>query len=94
MTLTLKPKINKSLGSQIPDNIRNQQTIVALKRYLDLTLTGTKKDLAEHSIRGMIICVFHMIDLEIQNFVDVILLKIFCLITFLLIFDIFKLFNC
>lgn len=53
MTLTLKPKVNKCLGNQIPDNIKNTQTIIALKRYLDLTLTGTKKNLAEHGIRGI-----------------------------------------
>jgi len=56
MTLTLKPKINKSLGNQIPDNIKNVQSIIALKRYLDLTLTGTKKSLAEHGRKGMVIC--------------------------------------
>ena len=54
MTLTLKPKINKSLGNQIPDNIKNVQSIIALKRYLDLTLTGTKKSLAEHGKKGNI----------------------------------------
>ena len=52
MTLTLKPKVNKTLGSQIPESIRNVHSAMALKRYLDLTLTGTKKNLAQHGLRG------------------------------------------
>ncbi|XP_076807537.1 uncharacterized protein LOC143450755 isoform X1 [Clavelina lepadiformis] len=52
MTLTMPPQTKVKWTKQSPGNIQNAKTAQALKRYLDLTLTGTKKNLAEHARHG------------------------------------------